>query len=112
MERKGALLVALLNTTRCSPIFCAIQLNAFCLNFHGRVTQASVKNFQLVTDNLAEKVYLQFGKVRSVCLVLGPLTGPCQVSKDRFSVDYQYPLTPFQAFAICLSSFDSKLACE
>lgn len=24
------------------------QMQAYCLNFHGRVTQASVKNFQLV----------------------------------------------------------------
>lgn len=50
----------------CNPaiaLFPGTQLNAFCLNFHGRVTQASVKNFQLVTDNLADKVYLQFGKV-------------------------------------------------
>lgn len=28
-------------------------LNAYCLNFSGRVTQASVKNFQLVSvDNM------------------------------------------------------------
>lgn len=75
------------------------------------MTQASVKNFQLVTDNLADKVYLQFGKVRGLRCAVGAATVP-QVSKDRFSMDYQYPLTPFQAFAICLSSFDSKLACE
>lgn len=46
-----------------SPPYTYTQLNAFCLNFHGRVTQASVKNFQLVTDDLADRVYLQFGKV-------------------------------------------------
>jgi hypothetical protein len=27
-------------------------------------------------------------------------------------MDYGYPLSAFQAFAICLSSFDTKLACE
>jgi hypothetical protein len=27
-------------------------------------------------------------------------------------MDYRYPLSAFQAFAICLSSFDTKLACE
>jgi hypothetical protein len=27
-------------------------------------------------------------------------------------MDYSYPLSAFQAFAICLSSFDTKLACE
>lgn len=40
-----------------------LQLGAYCLNFNGRVTQASVKNFQLVTQSDPEYVILQFGKV-------------------------------------------------
>ncbi|GMJ01101.1 tubby like protein 3 [Hibiscus trionum] len=80
------------------------QLQCWCLNFNGRVTVASVKNFQLVAsaENLAagqeqhENVILQFGKV----------------GKDVFTMDYQYPISAFQAFAICLSSFDTKIACE
>ena len=40
-----------------------LQLNAYCLNFNGRVTEASVKNFQLVTDDNQGYVLLQFGKV-------------------------------------------------
>jgi hypothetical protein len=80
------------------------QLQCWCLNFHGRVTVASVKNFQLVAAPPAgqpgrpehEKVILQFGKV----------------GKDVFTMDYKYPLSAFQAFAICLSSFDTKIACE
>lgn len=42
------------------------------------------------------KIILQFGKV----------------GIDTFTMDYQYPLSAFQAFAICLSSFDMKLAWE
>lgn len=92
------------------------QLQCWCLNFRGRVTVASVKNFQLIaaTQPAAgaptpsqpapshpapsehDKVILQFGKV----------------GKDMFTMDYRYPLSAFQAFAICLSSFDTKLACE
>jgi len=87
------------------------QLQCWCLNFRGRVSVASVKNFQLVaaTQPAAgaptpsqpaqsdhDKVILQFGKV----------------GKDMFTMDYRYPLSAFQAFAICLSSFDTKLACE
>lgn len=79
------------------------QLQCWCLNFHGRVTVASVKNFQLVAsaeDGVAgpehEKIILQFGKV----------------GKDLFTMDYRYPISAFQAFAICLSSFDTKIACE
>ena len=39
------------------------RLNAYCLNFNGRVTCASVKNFQLVSENDLDRVVLQFGKV-------------------------------------------------
>lgn len=88
------------------------QLQCWCLNFRGRVTVASVKNFQLIAATQApsssapatsqpaqsdhDKIILQFGKV----------------GKDMFTMDYRYPLSAFQAFAICLSSFDTKLACE
>ncbi len=50
------------------PTLCVhnAQLNAYCLNFNGRVTEASVKNFQLVTDDNHNHVILQFGKVSSL----------------------------------------------
>lgn len=35
-----------------------------------------------------------------------------RVAEDVFSMDYTYPMCALQAFAITLSSFDSKLACE
>ena len=35
-----------------------------------------------------------------------------RVGKHQFTMDYHWPLSPFQAFSICLSSFDYKLACE
>lgn len=79
------------------------QLQCWCLNFHGRVTVASVKNFQLVASPESgpagpehDKIILQFGKV----------------GKDLFTMDFRYPISAFQAFAICLSSFDTKIACE
>jgi hypothetical protein len=73
------------------------SIRAFCLNFGGRVTVASVKNFQLSPDDEpGSPVVLQFGKS----------------GDETFTCDFRWPLTPLQAFAICLSSFDSKLACE
>ncbi|CAL9775863.1 unnamed protein product [Musa acuminata subsp. burmannicoides] len=88
------------------------QLQCWCLNFRGRVTIASVKNFQLISaiqpaagapmlsepaaPSEHDKVILQFGKV----------------AKDMFTMDFRYPLSAFQAFAICLTSFGTKLACE
>lgn len=92
------------------------DLGAHVLNFNGRVTQASVKNFQLIDKsthhheegrldkrgkannrtNKSDAVILQFGRV----------------AKDDFTLDFQWPLTPVQAFAIALSSCDGKLACD
>jgi tubby-related protein 1 len=72
------------------------QIGAFVLNFNKRVTQASVKNFQLTTDDDPDMVFLQFGRV----------------GKDVFNIDFRFPFSPMQAFSICLSSFDYKLCCE
>ncbi|XP_077400791.1 tubby-related protein 3 isoform X2 [Vanacampus margaritifer] len=69
---------------------------SYVLNFHGRVTQASIKNFQIVHDNDPDYIVMQFGRV----------------AEDIFTLDYNYPMCALQAFAIGLSSFDSKLACE
>ncbi|KAM4721433.1 tubby protein homolog isoform 2-T2 [Rhinophrynus dorsalis] len=69
---------------------------SYVLNFHGRVTQASVKNFQIIHDNDPDYIVMQFGRV----------------AEDVFTMDYNYPMCALQAFAIALSSFDSKLACE
>ncbi|XP_020910292.1 tubby-related protein 3 [Exaiptasia diaphana] len=69
---------------------------SYVLNFHGRVTQASVKNFQIVHDSDVDYIIMQFGRV----------------AEDVFTMDYSYPMCAVQSFAIALSSFDSKLACE
>ncbi|XP_030460896.1 tubby-like F-box protein 7 isoform X2 [Syzygium oleosum] len=81
------------------------HMQCWCLNFHGRVTVASVKNFQLVAimdqsqpggKGDEDTVLLQFGKV----------------GDDTFTMDYRQPLSAFQAFAVCLTSFGTKIACE
>ena len=72
------------------------ETQAYVLNFHGRVTQASVKNFQLVHCADEDYIVLQFGRI----------------AENTFTLDYQFPMCALQAFAIALSSFDSKIACE
>ena len=72
------------------------ETQSYVLNFHGRVTQASVKNFQIVHSNDPEYIVMQFGRI----------------DEDVFTCDFSYPMCAIQAFGIALSSFDSKLACE
>jgi len=73
------------------------QVGAYVLNFNGRVTRASVKNFQLCNPAKdPDHVVMQMGRV----------------GKDAFTMDYQWPLCGLQAFGIALSSFDYKIACE
>ena len=73
------------------PLFPAPTLNptsavqCWCLNFRGRVTVPSVKNFQLIDggtpgNNADKPVLLQFGKI----------------GRDLFTMDYRYPLTAYQ----------------
>ncbi|CAG8515838.1 2967_t:CDS:2 [Funneliformis caledonium] len=72
------------------------ETQSYVLNFSGRVTLASVKNFQIVHDNDLDYIIMQFGRVE----------------EDTFTMDFMYPMCPLQAFAIALTSFDAKLACE
>ena len=83
------------------------SIGAFCLNFHGRVAMASVKNFQLEEEVLSPDEegapppppaapVLQFGKV----------------NEELFTMDFGHPISALQAFMVCIASCDSKLACE
>jgi tubby-related protein 1 len=60
------------------------------LNFDGRVSMPSVKNFQLVPRNDIDNIALQFGKV----------------GEDTFHLDFKSPLTAFQAFALAICQFN------
>ncbi|RNA15279.1 Tubby [Brachionus plicatilis] len=72
------------------------ETQSYVLNFHGRVTQASVKNFQIVHPNDEDYIVMQFGRI----------------DDEVFTCDFNYPMCAIQAFGIALSSFDGKLACE
>ena len=82
------------------PKFDTIK-QSYVLNFNSRVTEASVKNFQLIqslkgNDNLVPEIIIQFGKA----------------SENLYNLDCKYPFSIFQAFGLCISSIDDKLACE
>lgn len=68
------------------------RLKSHVLDFKGRVTQSSVKNFQMTSDEAGDATLLQFGKV----------------DRDEFTMDVRHPLSPLQAFGIVLASLDGK----
>jgi len=76
------------------PPWWNIELGAFVLNFGGRVKVASVKNFQLCERNAQDHI-MQFGRIEG---------------RHAFTMDFQHPLTPMQAFAIAISSLQSKIS--
>lgn len=77
------------------------DLQAWTLNFDGRVKKASKKNFLLETQDVfhlenefgADTEQLRFGKVR----------------KNVYSLDFKYPFSPVQAFGCALTTFAKKL---
>jgi len=77
------------------PPWWNVELGAFVLNFGGRVSVASVKNFQLCDRNDQDHIMLQFGRIQG---------------RHSFTMDFQYPLTGVQAFAIAISSLQSKIS--
>jgi hypothetical protein len=77
------------------PPWWNVEIGAFVLNFGGRVSVASVKNFQLCERTNQDQIMLQFGRIQG---------------RHSFTMDFQYPLSPMQAFAIAISSLQSKIS--
>jgi tubby-related protein 1 len=84
---------------------------AYVLNFNGRVTRPSVKNFQLVSSGLAAAGAPSRADAESRTLTRGVLQFG-RVDDDLFTLDFAHPLSPLTAFAACLSAFESKFARE
>lgn len=71
------------------------ELGCYLLDFKNRVRLPSEKNCQMVNEADKDTIILQFG----------------EFTVERYSLDFQYPFSPLQAFAYSLSSCDYKLAC-
>ena len=71
------------------------EIGAYVLNFKGRATHSSIKNFIIVKSE-EEKNLILFGKVGA----------------EVFNLDIKYPFSIVEACAIMISSFDKKIACE
>ncbi|CAK9036847.1 Tubby-like F-box protein 2 (AtTLP2) [Durusdinium trenchii] len=73
------------------------SINAFSLDFGGRVTLPSNKNFQLMMQD--SQVALQFGKIAE------------RDDLEVFTLDVSWPLSPLQAMGVALSALDRKMLC-
>lgn len=60
------------------------------LDFGGRVTQESAKNFQVEYNGIQ---VMQFGRI----------------DRNNFALDFQYPFSAVQAFAVALASVTQRL---
>ncbi|KAI9222082.1 tubby C-terminal-like domain-containing protein [Blastocladiella britannica] len=77
------------------------NLKTFCLNFHGRVTMPSVKNFQLALASEVDDGSGAAGTGGSVRLQFG------RVAKDSFTIDVSAPMSVMMGYAIALTTFDA-----
>ena len=71
-----------------------LEHQAYILDFNKRVKKQSVKNFQIIDEN--DSIILLFGKS----------------TESSYVMDFTYPLSPLQAFAICITSIDRKFGCQ
>lgn len=71
-------------------------LETYILNFLGRVTEPSIKNFQLIHPMDIDNILLTFGKT----------------DKDVFVVDFTHPFNAVEAFFFGICSLDMKLCWE
>jgi len=56
-----------------------IEVQAFVLNFNGRVDKSSVKNFQLIDEFDDNRIHMQFGRI----------------GKQNFNMDVAFPFSIF-----------------
>lgn len=83
------------------PVFCE-ELQAFTLDFAGRVKLPCKRNFILSVDPKNQRLVDEFGEGTT-------LLRHGKVNQDRYILDYRYPLSPVQALAVAVTSFAEKL---
>lgn len=81
--------------------------SCYRLNFHGRVTQPSIKNFQLIRNVRTQptNVSLHLTKNGQIPTDVDNDEVVCQfgrIDQDRFHLDFRRPFNALQAFCVAL----------
>ncbi|KAI5181680.1 tubby [Nematocida sp. AWRm80] len=72
------------------------ETSSYILNFNGRVTLPSVRNFQIIHPNDSAYITMTFGKI----------------AEGEYVLDYSYPWCALDAFGVGLSALGLKIGCE
>ncbi|KAI5189140.1 tubby [Nematocida minor] len=78
------------------PPYFSYETNSYVLNFNGRVTMPSTRNFQIIHPKDTSFITMTFGKT----------------SHNEYILDYTYPWSGMEAFGVALSSFGSILGID
>ena len=84
------------------------QYNNYKMDFNGRVKQISKKNFILIdcsTQNVSSENNEEDEQNKNI-LQCG------KIDDKTFALDFISPLSPFEAFSICITSLVNKISCE
>lgn len=78
------------------PPYFNYDTNSYVLNFNGRVTMPSTRNFQIIHPRDTSYITMTFGKI----------------SRNEYVLDYTYPWSGIEAFSIALSSFSNRFGID
>ena len=113
------------------------KMCTYCLNFNGRVTRSSVKNFQLLRDDNddddedngeleSERSDEKIARIARNAALLRErqirrkrklyaekwILQFGKIGDDNYTMDFRYPFTPLQAFMVSATSLDIKPGCQ
>ena len=77
------------------------------LDFGGRVTQESAKNFQI--EFSGKQVGVMFTTTGQILIFCSKVMQFGRIDENAYTLDFQYPLTALQAFSVALANVTQRL---
>ena len=77
------------------------------LDFGGRVTQESAKNFQI--EFSGKQVGVTVTTTGQILIICSKVMQFGRIDENAYTLDFQYPLTALQAFSVALANVTQRL---